>query len=112
MSKYKGKTEPLHNIDDAAAMFPAHCAVSEAGIEDLILVVVGNIFDNPEFYEPESNKKLIEKQTQFIKDCEENGAIDHEKQKTCRWFGSKRCPVNSNSDCDACDIYIDYKIII
>ena len=43
-----------------------------------------------------------------IKQLEEWGAFDREKQKTCKWFGSKRCPVNYRSDCGDCDLYIDF----
>lgn len=35
---------------------------------------------------------------------------DYEQQKTCKSFGTKSCPVNSDVNCDECDWYVDKRV--
>jgi len=51
---------------------------------------------------------FAENQEKFLKECEKYGTIKHEKQKTCKWFCGRRCPIYSGTKCDECDIYEEY----
>jgi hypothetical protein len=48
IGEMKGVIEAVYLIDETMLRFPAHVAETDAGIQNLMVEIAGNIFDNPE----------------------------------------------------------------